>query len=78
MDKEKPGMSPENVDVAERMYYQSIEQGVLPLWGTGYTHLRVVPPLNIQKNCWVRISQEWRRRSGRFGKVYSSEYIASV
>ncbi len=42
-------MFPENVEVAEKTYYQSIEEGVLPLWGAGDTHLRVVPPLNIPK-----------------------------
>ena len=48
-DKEKPGMFPENVEVAAKTYYQSIEEGVLPLGGSGYTHLRVVPPLNIPR-----------------------------
>lgn len=47
--KKKPGMFPENVEVAEKTYYQSIEEEVLPLWGTGDTHLRIVPPLNIPK-----------------------------
>lgn len=47
--KEKPGMFPENIEVAAKAYYQSIEEAVLPLWGSGDTHLRVVPPLNIPK-----------------------------
>lgn len=47
--KEKPGVFPENIEVANRIYYRCLKLGVMPLWGMGDVHIRVVPPLNISE-----------------------------
>jgi len=48
--KDKPGLFPENIELAAKIYYECLRNGVMPLWGTGNVHIRVVPPLNIPED----------------------------